>query len=127
MSHGFKAIFSLIGLAAVTASVIAFPAPKAPPAPTKGYPAVAAIFKKECVGCHSGPDAAAKFDVSSYAKVMRASKNGKMVVPGKPDKSPLIAYLKGAKKPAMPMGSNGLKAADLKVVSDWIAKGAKNK
>jgi len=101
--------------------------PQGPAKPTKGYPAVNAIFKANCVGCHQGAGAAGKFDVTTYAKVMVGSKKGKMVVPGKPTKSPLMDYLRGTKKPAMPMGAKPLKSADLKIISDWITAGAKNK
>jgi len=96
------------------------------PKPTKGYPAVAAIFKAKCVGCHTGASAAGKYDLNTYAKVTGAAKHGKMVIPGKADKSPLMGYLKGTLKPPMPMGGKPLSAAELKTISDWIAKGAKN-
>lgn len=109
------------------ASVVVASPQKPKPSAAKGYPAVATLFKKQCLGCHSGPDAAGGYDVSTYAKLMSTGKHGKMVVPGKPDQSPLIAYLKGARKPPMPLGTNGLKPADLKVVSDWIKQGAKNR
>lgn len=116
----------IVALSLLANAVFASPQkPKAPAA--KGYPVVAALFKKQCLGCHSGPDAAGGYDVSTYAKLMAASKHGKMIVPGKPDKSPLVAYLKGARKPAMPMGTTGLKPAELKIVSDWIKQGAKNR
>jgi len=92
----------------------------------KGYPAVAAIFKAKCTGCHTGSSAAGGYDLNTYAKVTGSSKHGKMVIPGKPDQSPLIGYLKGTKKPPMPMGGKPLSAAEHKTISDWIAKGAKN-
>ncbi|CAN5507847.1 hypothetical protein BH11ARM2_BH11ARM2_12480 [soil metagenome] len=101
------------------------PAPKAPPKPpTKGFPAVAALFKANCLPCHQGPRAA-KFDVTTYEGIMKGGEHGKVVVPGKTDKSPLIAYLKGTKTPQMPMRRPPLKVDEIKTVSDWIAKGAK--
>lgn len=124
---------ALCGLAALSllAGVVGASPPKPKPDPkapaAKGYPAVAALFKKQCLGCHSGTEPAGGYDVSTYAKVVGSSKHGKMVVPGKPAQSPLIAYLKGTKKPPMPMGTKGLKPAELKIVSDWIAAGAKNR
>jgi len=123
MKHAVPAFVALVALT----SALAAPTQAKKAAPAKGYPAVDALFKKQCIHCHSGAQPAGGFDVSTYAKVMKGTKQGKMVIAGKPDKSPLVAYLKGTKKPAMPIGTNGLKKDELKIVTDWIAKGAKNK
>ena len=59
---------------------------------------------------------------------MAKSKGGQMIVAGKPEKSALMDYLKGTnKRPLMPMGGKKLPDAQLKLISDWIKAGAKQK
>jgi hypothetical protein len=79
--------------------------------------------------CHGGGGKrgpAAGFDASSYEGVMKGGRDGSMVTASDPDKSQLVDYLKGTKKPQMPMKRPPLSDADMKVITDWIKAGAKN-
>src|SRR5262245_9461535 len=51
------------------------------------------IFRSKCVACHTGKELKGKFDVSSYASVMKGSQNGSVIVAGKSAESPIILYL----------------------------------
>lgn len=49
-----------------------------------------AMFNGRCVFCHSGPQAEAGLDLSSYEGLMAGSKNGPVILPGDPAGSLLI-------------------------------------
>ena len=47
-----------------------------------------------------------KFDMTSFKKLMAGSEKEKVVIPGKPDESPLVLRIKGEETPKMPPGAN---------------------
>jgi hypothetical protein len=57
---------------------------------------------------------------------MAGARGRPVVVAGNPDGSRLIQYIKGTRSPRMPKDAPPLSAADTKLISDWIAGGAKN-
>ncbi len=64
--------------------------------------------------------------LDSFAGVLKGSKSGAMIVPGKPDQSKLLLVLDGRAKPAMPPKDNvGPSAAEIALIKAWIAAGAK--
>jgi len=92
------------------------------------YATLAPYLAQHCTGCHgAGRKVGAKFNLTSYDGIMKGGEDGVMVKPGDPEGSPLIGYLKGTKKPPMPMGKTPWPAADIQVISDWIKAGAKDK
>ncbi len=92
------------------------------------YATLAPYLAQHCTGCHgAGQKVGAKFNLTSYDGVMKGGEDGVMVKAGDPDGSPLLAYLKGTKKPPMPMRQPSLPPADIQVISDWIKDGAKEK
>ena len=48
---------------------------------------VAPILARRCLDCHSGPDPKGKLDLSRRKPALAGGKNGKAIVPGKPDES----------------------------------------
>jgi len=88
---------------------------------------VSRIFKKECVVCHSTKNKTANLDLSSYQAVMRGGKSGTIIVPKDPKASLVMKYIKGDKKPRMPMGGKPLKESEIKLIERWIATGAQEK
>ena len=120
-----------IGIGFLTAVLIAFSAQsghsfqKPAKVPAAGFPAVAVIFKTDCMPCHTATNHAGGYDLSTYAAVMK--QGAPTIVAGNPAKSLLVAYLKGTKQPAMPMRRPALSPAKIKTISDWIKAGAKNK
>jgi hypothetical protein len=90
---------------------------------------IAPIFKGWCVSCHqpSGEGAKASgLDLTSYEGVMKGTKFGPMVIPGKPDESNLIVLVQGQAKIRMPFGHKPLPNCLRQNIWTWIFEGAKN-
>jgi len=89
------------------------------------YADVAAVFNQHCVMCHAGPRPAYGLRLDSYENTMAGSRNGRMVVPGSPEKSELLKRIRGSSRPRMPMnGPPWLSDNDAKLIENWIAAGA---
>ena len=87
------------------------------------------IFKGYCISCHQPGGAgyeASGLDLTSYEGLMKGTKFGPMVIPGKPDESNLIVLIDGHAKISMPYGHK-LLSGDLRSnLWSWIFQGAKN-
>ena len=79
----------------------------------------AVLFNGRCVECHSGPNAEADLDLSSYAAILRGNENGPGIVPGDAARSLIVQTQSGSKDHFGQMLEDELKA-----VEDWIASGA---
>ncbi len=79
-----------------------------------------ALFDGRCTFCHSGPQAEAGLDLSSYATMMKGGDNGPVIIPGDPDASLLVQRQSGPLKHFGQMLSEELTA-----VGEWIAAGAR--
>ncbi len=100
------------------------PAPKVNVKPV-AFKEVAAIFRSYCANCH-GAVGKPKGDVDlrTVAAIMKGGSAGDIVTPGKPDKSPLYLSIK---MNTMPPEGKGPTPAELQVIHDWIASGAKER
>jgi mono/diheme cytochrome c family protein len=88
---------------------------------------VAPIFANNCADCHSEDDQKSGLDTSSVASLLKGGKKaGAAVVPGKPDDSPLVQYLRGLREPQMPKGNPALSEEDLHLIREWIFAGARD-
>jgi hypothetical protein len=90
---------------------------------------IAPIFKGWCVSCHqpSGEGAKASgLDLTTYEGVMKGTKFGPMVIPGKPDESNLMVLVQGQAKIRMPFGHKPLANCLRQNLWTWIFEGAKN-
>src|SRR5437899_846999 len=84
------------------------------------------ILRAKCVACHTGKELKGKFDVSSYASLMKGSVNGPVIVPNKPADSRLFTYVCKIKKPFMPpKDEEPLTPQELGILKLWIDQGAK--
>jgi WD40 repeat protein len=88
------------------------------------------IFENKCFVCHSGSIIESKFDMSTYAGVMKGGKRdasgSKAVVPGKSAESHLFLYCSRQKKPIMPPKSEEpLNSQEVTLIKMWIDEGAK--
>ena len=84
------------------------------------------IFENKCFVCHSGSIVEAKFDMSTYAGVMKGGKRGVAVVPGKSAESNLFMFCSRQKKPIMPPKSEEpLTSQELSLLKLWVEEGAK--
>src|SRR5579871_807105 len=84
------------------------------------------IFHNKCIVCHSGKELKGKFDVSTYATVMKGSGKGPVVIAGKSAVSPTVLYAGKTKKPFMPpKDEEPLTPQELALIKLWIDQGAK--
>lgn len=89
------------------------------------------IFRGWCQSCHRpGGEGykASGLDLRSYAGLMKGTKYGSMVVPGKPDESNLIAIIFGRTSPkiSMPFHHKPLPDCLRNDIWTWIFQGAKD-
>src|SRR5665213_1363154 len=84
------------------------------------------ILVNDCVECHSTEDHKSNFDVTSVESLKKKGKKaGPGVIPGKPDESAVVQYIRGlADAPQMPKGELILSEQELHLIRSWIAAGA---
>lgn len=84
------------------------------------------ILKRHCVGCHSDavPSPMGGLRLDTYGRLMAGGNAGQPIVPGHPERSPLMHVLSHEDTIKMPPGGK-LSDAELSVVSEWIRGGAR--
>ena len=90
---------------------------------------VVPIFKGYCESCHQPGGqgyAASGLDLTSYDSLMKGTKFGPMVIPGKPDQSNLYVLVSGQAKIQMPYGHKLIPSCLQDTIYSWIFQGAKN-
>ena len=84
------------------------------------------IFESKCVTCHGPEDQFNDLRLDSKDRILKGGKNGKVVVPGDPAKSPM--YVRVSLPPddldIMPAEGDPLTAAQIDAIKRWIAEGA---
>jgi cytochrome c len=84
------------------------------------------ILKAKCVTCHGPEDHFNDLRLDSKERILKGSKNGKIITPGDPSKSPM--YLRVSLPPddldIMPAEGDPLTAAQIDTLKRWIAEGA---
>ncbi|MSR66254.1 MAG: hypothetical protein EXS24_02640 [Pedosphaera sp.] len=99
-------------------------------APKPGYPAVAAVFNKHCLDCHSRQEADAGLVLETFAEMMKGGETGAVIQPGKSADSLLVKFLEGhsgrkGKYQFMPPGNRKHLAPDeIATIKSWIDAGA---
>ena len=80
------------------------------------------IFEKDCFACHNTQtQKAVKREPESMESIARGGViSGPIVQPGNGAESPLVLYLKGDKKPRMPLDKDPLPAEQIALISRWI-------
>ena len=87
---------------------------------------VAPIFKRSCLGCHSGRKPKGKYSMESLGKLLAGSGRGRTIVPGKPTESLLFRMISGKQKPLMPpRKAEPLSEKDIRMIEAWIKGGAR--
>ena len=82
---------------------------------------VAPIFKRSCLGCHSGRKPKGKYSMESLGKLLAGSGRGRTIVPGKPTESLLFRMISGKQKPLMPpRKAEPLSEKDIRMIEAWI-------
>jgi hypothetical protein len=77
------------------------------------------MFEGRCVFCHSGPDAEAGLDLSSYETMIQGGSSGPGLIPGDPETSLIIQRQSGTRDHFGQVLDDELEA-----LSEWIAAGA---
>ena len=95
------------------------------------FSAVAALFDKHCLDCHSTPDPEGKLLLESFDNLLKGGESGQAVVPGKSGESLLVKMIEGTfekdgKKKIMPPGSKRKKLGtnEIALIKAWIDAGA---
>ena len=110
----------LFGTIAWTATLNA-----APPDAPRYEKQIAPILLKYCVACHGEREANAELRLDSLRAIRRGSESGKVLVPGRPEKSPLVRLLAADADPHMPPEDSAQpSAAERELLRRWVAAGA---
>jgi len=108
-------LFSIVMFASVTVQA----------APVSFEREVMPLLEKRCNKCHYPEEQRGGLDLTRLATMLRGGDDlGAAMIPGKPEESPLIQVLTGAKKPEMPKKGEKLPAAEIDLLRRWIAEGA---
>ena len=90
---------------------------------------VAPIFKRSCVQCHGGTNAAGEkvveygLDLTSAKGALAGSEYGPVIEPGDPDNSYLVELIEAGD---MPEEGDPLTPQEIEIIRAWIAAGAKD-
>jgi len=82
------------------------------------------LFQKSCLPCHNAGMKQGGLDLSTREAMLKGSEHGPVVLPGKPDESPLYKAVAHVTEPGMPFKGKKLADADVARISDWIRNGA---
>lgn len=85
------------------------------------------LLARYCVECHGTTEPEGGYQVGSVAELLKSGKkNGRGIISGKPDESPVVRYIRGELKPQMPKGNPPVSAEGLHLLRQWISAGAKD-
>ena len=82
------------------------------------------ILAARCYLCH-GPNVQQNgLRLDSLAAALKGSDTSRVIIPGNSEKSPLVRRLLALDRPQMPYGGPPLSAQEIKIIRDWIDRGA---
>src|ERR1041385_2832347 len=85
------------------------------------------LLAETCDECHSSDEHKGGFEITSVATLIKGGKKASpAIIPGKPDESPFVQYLRGQREPQMPKGNPAITEDELHLVRLWILAGAKD-
>jgi Planctomycete cytochrome C/WD domain, G-beta repeat len=82
---------------------------------------VAPILAERCLACHDAKTAKGRFNVETFASLMRGGESGAEVVPGKSGESNLVNLIEDG---SMPQDADPLSKEEIAVIRKWIDTGA---
>jgi mono/diheme cytochrome c family protein len=84
------------------------------------------LFESKCVGCHNLKTMPNRVSFESRDLAMGSGASGPVIVPGKPDESRIVTYLKAPweKEEAMPPVGHRVSEAEITLIRRWITEGA---
>ena len=81
---------------------------------------ILALLEARCSVCHSDRNKTSGFSVSTVEAIQAGgNKHGRAVIGGHPERSPLVALLKGEQTPKMPLGGS-LDGSEIARIEEWI-------
>jgi len=88
---------------------------------------VAPLLATHCVKCHGGQQPRNRLSMESFTQLMRGGMAGAAIMPGNAPRSLLVQKLKGTASDGqrMPLDADPLPAAQIALIEQWIAAGAK--
>jgi WD40 repeat protein len=95
------------------------------PEPVSFHSGVVPIFKRSCTGCHHPGKLKGNLDLTTYAGLSKGGKHGPSIQAGDPKNSRLIEEISG-EEPSMPKEGDPLSKAEVALIAQWIAAGAKD-
>ncbi len=90
------------------------------------------IIQASCAECHTGDGTGIQtsgLDMSDYDGLMKGTKFGPVLEPGKSINSTLVLLIEGKADPSINMPHGGMEplaAADIETIRVWVDQGAKN-
>src|SRR5580765_8475511 len=85
------------------------------------------LLTDNCDECHSADEHKGGFEITSVTQLIKGGKKAApAIIPGKPDDSAFVQYLRGQREPQMPKGNPALTEDELHLVRLWILAGAKD-
>src|SRR5262249_5692596 len=110
-------------LAALGLAVAAFAQTSAAPSYFRD---IRPVLQRQCQGCHqpATKQASGNLDLTSYEGFKTGGNKGAAFEPRAPEKSKVVAYLKGELAPRMPFGQPPLPDDQIDLFRRWIAAGA---
>jgi WD40 repeat protein/predicted nucleic acid-binding Zn-ribbon protein len=82
---------------------------------------VAPILATRCLACHDAKTAKGRFNVETFASLMRGGESGLAITPGKSDESNLVSLIEDG---TMPQDADPLSKKEIAVIRKWIDTGA---
>lgn len=82
---------------------------------------IAPVFAKRCLACHNARVAKGRYNMESFAGIVKGGEVGGTVVGGKPDDSHLVTVLVDG---SMPQDADPLTEQQIDAVEKWISLGA---
>jgi WD40 repeat protein len=86
------------------------------------------FLARYCLECHNAKSLKGGLDLETFKGLQAGSDNGPVLVPGKPDGSPLVLLAEGKKSPRMPpqKAQRHPRPEEVRVLRAWVAAGAKD-
>src|SRR5258708_671707 len=81
------------------------------------------LLQANCLACHNQEKHKGGLQFTSQAALLKGADSGKVVIPGKPDKSNLLKVLSPDSDPHMPPKSQ-FSTKEIELVRNWIAAGS---
>ena len=86
---------------------------------------VATLLKDQCLGCHAG-DARGGLRLDTFAGLRKGGQSGQpLLIPGQAQRSLIIARLTAPAAKRMPKDNPALSPEQIRLIADWINRGAK--